>query len=125
MNLQNSTEKKGITFIVADGSKEIIPTSIGYYKEDVILWLDEKLDDNEGKNVVILQHEIPLDTVHYVVDIFFKNNITTALNSAPAANVPLKTIYKVAYLTPNENEVWLVFGEDKKLENLFKKYSKS
>ena len=51
-----SFSKKGITFIVADGSKEIIPTSIGYYKEDVILWLDEKLDDNKDKSVIILQH---------------------------------------------------------------------
>jgi len=51
-----SFSKKGITFIVADGSKEVIPTSIGYYKEDVILWLDEKLDDNKDKKVVILQH---------------------------------------------------------------------
>ena len=48
--------KKGLTFIVADGSKEVIPTPIGYYKEDVILWLDEKLDDNKDKNVIILQH---------------------------------------------------------------------
>lgn len=51
-----SFTKKGITFIVADGSKEVIPTSIGYYKEDVILWLDDQLDDNEDKNVIILQH---------------------------------------------------------------------
>ena len=48
--------KKGILFIVADGSKEVIPTTIGYYKEDVILWLDEKLEDNNDKKVVILQH---------------------------------------------------------------------
>ena len=29
---------------------------IGYYKEDVILWLDDKLDDYADKKVVILQH---------------------------------------------------------------------
>lgn len=49
-------EKKNIVFIVADGSKEIIPTTMGYYKEDVILWLDEQLDNFENKNVIILQH---------------------------------------------------------------------
>ncbi len=48
--------KKGLIFIVADGSKEVIPTSIGYYKEDVILWLDEKLEKYSDKNVIILQH---------------------------------------------------------------------
>lgn len=48
--------KKEMVFIVADGSKEVIPTPIGYYKEDTILWLDEMLDNYEDKNVVILQH---------------------------------------------------------------------
>lgn len=48
--------KKGIVFIIADGSKEVIPTSIGYYKENVILFLDEQLDTYKDKNVVILQH---------------------------------------------------------------------
>ena len=49
-------EKKGVLFIVVDGSKEVIPTTNGYYKEDVILWLDEQLDNNKDKNVVIVQH---------------------------------------------------------------------
>ena len=29
---------------------------MGYYRDDVILWLDDKLDDYVDKNVVILQH---------------------------------------------------------------------
>lgn len=49
-------KKKDIVFVVADGSKEVIPSPIGYYKEDVILWLDEQLDNYEDKKVVILQH---------------------------------------------------------------------
>ncbi|MBR2430787.1 metallophosphoesterase [bacterium] len=49
-------KKKDLIFIVADGSKEIVPTSSGYYKEDVILWLDEQLDKYNDKKVIILQH---------------------------------------------------------------------
>ncbi len=49
-------EKKGVIFIVLDGSKEVIPTSMGYYKPDVVKWLDEQLTLNKDKNVVILQH---------------------------------------------------------------------
>lgn len=48
--------KKGLIFIVADGSKEVLPSSIGYYKEDVILWLDNQLEKYNDKKVVILQH---------------------------------------------------------------------
>ncbi len=49
-------KKKNMVFIVADGSKEVIPTAMGYYRDDVILWLDEQLDEFADKNVVILQH---------------------------------------------------------------------
>ncbi|MBO5738114.1 metallophosphoesterase [bacterium] len=49
-------KKKDIVFIVADGSKDVIPTSSGYFKDDVILWLDEQLDNYADKKVIILQH---------------------------------------------------------------------
>lgn len=48
--------KKGVVFIVADGSKDVIPTSVGYYKDDVLKWLDTQLDKYKNNNVVILQH---------------------------------------------------------------------
>ena len=49
-------EKQGIVFIVADGSKDVIPSTIGYYKDNVIEWIDATLDLYPNKNVVILQH---------------------------------------------------------------------
>ena len=48
--------KKGMLFIVADGAKEFIPTSFGYYRDNVISYIDEELTKNSQKNVVILQH---------------------------------------------------------------------
>lgn len=49
-------EKQGVVFIVLDGSKEVITSTVGYYRDDVLDWLDEQLKKTEGKNVVILQH---------------------------------------------------------------------
>lgn len=49
-------DKKDIVFIAVDGSKDVIPSSMGYYKADVLKWLDEQLDIYKDKNVVILQH---------------------------------------------------------------------
>ena len=49
-------KKKNVLFIVANGAKEFIPTPFGYYREDVIKWVDEILTKNKNKNVVILQH---------------------------------------------------------------------
>ena len=48
--------KKDVVFMVVDGSKDVIPTSMGYYKEDVLKWLDTQLCKYKNKNVVIFQH---------------------------------------------------------------------
>ena len=49
-------EKNELVFIVADGSKEVIPTSNGYYKPDVINWIDKELSKYSDKKVIIFQH---------------------------------------------------------------------
>lgn len=49
-------EKQGIIFVVADGSKDVIPSTSGYYKDNVIEWVDATLDLYPNKNVIILQH---------------------------------------------------------------------
>lgn len=49
-------ERDGVVFMVADGAKEVIPSTTGYYKDDVLEWLDANLDLYKDKPVVILQH---------------------------------------------------------------------
>ena len=73
-------------------------------------------------DMVVLQHEIPLETVHYVVEFCAENNIPVVLNPAPAAEVPMEIIEKVTYVTPNEHEAVLIFGKDHTTEDLLKKY---
>lgn len=48
--------KKGVLFIVADGAKEFVPTPFGYYRDNVIKYIDNMLAQNSDKNAVILQH---------------------------------------------------------------------
>lgn len=45
-------KKNGFVFLVVDGAKEAIPGSTGYYREDTLKWLDEKLTKNE-KNLLL------------------------------------------------------------------------
>lgn len=60
--LQNKPNYKfrqsGFIFLIVDGAKEIIPGSIGYYREDTLKWLEKELAkyDKKKKQVVILQH---------------------------------------------------------------------
>ncbi len=63
-------KKDGFVFIVVDGTKEVIPGSIGYYKEDTLKWLDKQLNKYKKDPVVIIQH-FPLisakeSSTHYV-----------------------------------------------------------
>lgn len=53
-------KKKGIVFIVVDGAKEFVTATNGYYKQDTLDWLDNKLTKYSKKKVVILQH-FPLE----------------------------------------------------------------
>ena len=73
-------------------------------------------------DMVVLQHEIPLETVHYIVKLCYEMGIQTVLNPAPAEAVPNDIIDKVTYLTPNEHEAGLIFGKDKSIEELLKEY---
>ncbi len=43
-------------FIIADGAKEIIPGSNGYFKESTLKFVDEKLTKHKKQKFVIFQH---------------------------------------------------------------------
>ncbi len=49
-------KQDGFVFIVLDGAKEVIPGSIGYYKEDTLNWLEKQLKKHKNEPVIILQH---------------------------------------------------------------------
>lgn len=48
--------KNKVVFIVLDGSKEVIPMTMGYYRANVLDWLETQLNLYQKNNVVILQH---------------------------------------------------------------------
>ena len=71
---------------------------------------------------VLLQHEIPQETVEYVIGLCAENGVKTVLNPGPARPVRQEVIEKVAYLTPNEHEAVIIFGEDLSFEDMMKRY---
>ena len=73
-------------------------------------------------DLVALQHEVPIDTIEYVVDLCNANNIPVMLNPAPAAPLSSETIEKITYLTPNEHETKILFDGVENLESLLVKY---
>ncbi len=72
--------------------------------------------------IVLLQHEIPQETVEYVIGLCAENGVKAVLNPGPARPVRQEVIEKVAYLTPNEHEAVILFGEDLSFEDMMKRY---
>lgn len=112
----------GIAMItVGDNDNTIIVVPGANAKVDKA-YVDEIKDVLATYNMVVLQHEIPLETVHYIVEFCAEKSIPVVLNPAPAAAVPMDIIEKVTYVTPNEHEAVLIFGDELGTEELLKKY---
>ena len=72
-------------------------------------------------DMVLLQLEIPMGVVEYLVEICAENNIRVLLNPAPAAELKKSLIEKAAYITPNEHELKLIF-ENRDTDTILKSY---
>lgn len=72
--------------------------------------INQNLDVILKADLVLLQLEIPLETVEYVIDFCHKNGITTVLNPAPAVKLSNDLINKVTYIIPNETEYSILFN---------------
>jgi len=102
-----------------DNTIVVVPGANGKVDREYVDSIKEVL---EMYDMVVLQHEIPLDTVHYLIDFCAEKKIPVVLNPAPAAKVPMEIIDKVSYLTPNEHEAVLIFGNSLNTEELLRKY---
>jgi ribokinase len=61
-------------------------------------------------DLIVLQLEVPLDTVYYTVRFARKNELRVILNPAPAAPLSLEQLKGVTYLIPNETEAEAIAG---------------
>lgn len=61
-------------------------------------------------DVLLLQLEVPLDTVTRAAEIARKHQVTVVLNPAPARTLPKELLSLVDFLIPNETETALLSG---------------
>ncbi len=62
----------------------------------------------EKSDIVLLQMEIPLETISYVVSVAKAANVPVILNPAPYQPLPSSILHQVDYMTPNELEAELL-----------------
>lgn len=59
---------------------------------------------------IIMQLEIPLETVAWVADLAKSHNVPVILNPAPACEIPASLFQKISIITPNEKEAEMLSG---------------
>lgn len=72
--------------------------------------LPDEIFDGNRYPILLLQLEIPVETVVYAIKKAYKSGIKTILNPAPARNLPSDVLKFVSYLTPNEIEAEALTG---------------
>src|SRR5258708_1295204 len=72
--------------------------------------VDAAADVLKSADCIVLQFEIPLETVYYTVQFARRNNIRCLLNPAPAQPIDMKAIAELDYFVPNESEAETITG---------------
>ncbi|WP_176585000.1 ribokinase [Priestia megaterium] len=106
--------------ILAEGDNSIVVVkgANNYITPDYVEKAKEKIKEAD---IVLIQQEIPEETVEYVAQLCQELKVPLLLNPAPARPLKAEVIEQVSYITPNEHEAELLF-EGKEKEEVLKQY---
>ncbi|MGG3192560.1 ribokinase [Priestia aryabhattai] len=121
-NVKPVTESDSGTahIILAEGDNSIVVVkgANDYITPDYVEKAKEKIKEAD---IVLIQQEIPEETVEYVAQLCQELKVPLLLNPAPARPLKAEVIEQVSYITPNEHEAELLF-EGKEKEEVLKQY---
>lgn len=95
---------------LADGDNSIIVVK-GANDLVTPAFVEKALDVIRTSNIVLIQQEIPEETVEYVSDLCQQLNVPLLLNPAPSRPISKNVIANAAYITPNELEAAVLFED--------------
>lgn len=121
-----STELTGIALISLSEGDNAILVAQGANADVSIDYITGNHALIAQSDAIVMQLEIPQETMTHVVNFAFERKIPVILNPAPPIRLAPEIIEKLTYLTPNEHEVYEVLGEDSSvpLEDLVARYPK-
>ena len=73
--------------------------------------VDAAAETLKTADCIVLQFEIPVETVYYTIDFARRHRIRCILNPAPAQPVDLKALKELDYFVPNESEAETITGQ--------------
>ncbi|MFB3162455.1 ribokinase [Neobacillus sp. 179-J 1A1 HS] len=112
----------GIASIIvseADNSIIVVPGANNHVTPEVIEKHENKIINSD---IILLQLEIPVESVIKAVELAKKHGVRTILNPAPIQKLPKELLEMVDYLTPNEHEQALLFDSIGGTEEELAKY---
>lgn len=82
-------------------------------------WCDKELIERNRKeietaDILLMQLEIPIETVTYAASIAKQSGTTVILNPAPFYDLSRQLLYSIDYITPNDSEFEGLYGSDLK-----------
>lgn len=98
-------ESTGVaTIILSEGDNRIIvaPGANKYVAPETV---EKKKDIILASDVILMQFEIPMETIEYTVNLAYEHNIPVVINPAPYQEVTENLMKKATFLTPNELEL--------------------
>lgn len=102
-------KKTGTAHIVlAEGDNSIVVIKAAN-NEVTPAYIDQAREAFAEADLVMIQQEIPEETVVYVSKLCKELNIPLLLNPAPARPIEAEVLEQAAYITPNEHEANLIF----------------
>lgn len=115
----DADKPSGVAVIIVDettGQNSIVvaPGSNGNLSVADILSVESVIS---RADVLLVQLEIPIETVQAALQIARENGVTTILNPAPAQKLSDELLRLVDIITPNETETQLLIGIDTTNEN--------
>lgn len=104
-------EKTGVALIfVNDEGENMIGIHAGANNYVTPEMLIQNLDAIESADAILMQLEIPLETIEQAADYAKKHNVLVALNPAPAQHLSDDLLANIDIITPNETEVEILTG---------------
>jgi len=107
----DNEQPSGVALITVDGAGEnSIVVAPGANANLVPSDLKKALNEIATAKIILLQLEIPMDTVEFVVQYASEQGTTVILNPAPAAKLPDALFKHINIITPNETEASILSG---------------
>lgn len=102
----------GVASITVKGEENFItfvPGANNYLTPEII---ENKENIIKQSDIILIQLEIPLETVVKTVEIADKHGVPVIINPAPSREIPKEIIEKVTIFTPNEHELTKMFKNE-------------